>query len=91
MSVEGNRRRQQSVNENKVALQKQFIEADVEAYLDTKVVSAYMNMSLSWFANKAVYGGGIPYRKLPNKRLYKKGDVLEWIENNSKVKKGENE
>ena len=53
-------------------LQKQFIEADNEALLSTAVVAAYTGLSISWFNNKAVYGGGIPYTKVINKRLYKK-------------------
>ena len=64
-------------------LQKQFIEADNQALLETKVVAAYTGLSVSWFNNKAVYGGGIPYTKLINKRLYKKADVLAWLEKNS--------
>ena len=68
---------------NSVILQKQFIEADNEALLETKVVSAYTGLSISWFNNKAVYGGGIPYTKLINKRLYKKDDVLAWLDKNS--------
>lgn len=68
---------------NPVILQKQFIEADNEALLETKVVAAYTGLSISWFNNKAVYGGGIPYTKLINKRLYKKADVLAWLEAHS--------
>lgn len=68
---------------NLITLQKQFIEADNEALLETKVVAAYTGLSVSWFNNKAVYGGGIPYTKLINKRLYKKADVLTWLEKNS--------
>ena len=64
-------------------LQKQFIEADKNALLETKIVAAYTGLSISWFNNKAVYGGGIPYTKLINKRLYKKADVLAWIEEHS--------
>lgn len=67
---------------NLVALQKQFIEADPLALLETKIIAAYTGLSISWFNNKAVYGGGIPYIKLLNKRLYKKVDVLTWLEEN---------
>ena len=66
-----------------IDLQKQFIEADPLALLDTKVVSAYTGLSISWFNNKAVYGDGIPYTKLINKRLYKKDDVLTWLDKHS--------
>ena len=68
---------------NITALQKQFIDADTEALLETKVVAAYTGLSIGWFDNKAVYGGGIPYTKLTNKRLYKKADVLVWLEEHS--------
>jgi len=63
-------------------LQKQFIEADPLALLETKVIAAYTGLSISWFNNKAVYGGGIPYIKLLNRRLYKKAEVLAWLEKN---------
>lgn len=85
MSVESNRRCSQELKKNKVTLQKVFIEADDEAWLETKVVAAYLNMSLSWFNNKAIYGGGIPFRKLINKRLYKKADVLKWLNQNAEA------
>lgn len=83
MSTEGNRKSEQFLKDNRIELQKQFIESDDEALLETRVVAAYLNLSLSWFHNKAVYGGGIPFVKLGNKRLYKKADVLKWYRNNS--------
>ena len=61
-----------------------FVNANDNALLSTKIVSAYMGLSLSWYNVKAVTGGGIPYRKIGNKRLYQKKDVLDWIANNSK-------
>lgn len=69
---------------SKTILQKQFIEADNEALLDTKVVAAYTNLSISWFNCKAVYGNGIPYRKVGHKRLYQKQDVIDWLDKNTK-------
>ena len=45
-------------------LRKEFIEADEEALLKTAVVSAYMGLSIPWFNNKAVSGGGIPFTKI---------------------------
>ena len=71
--------------------QKQFIEADNEALLETKIIAAYTGLSISWFNNKAVYGGGIPYTKLINKRLYKKADVLAWLDKNSQKVKSTSE
>ena len=59
-----------------------FLDADNEALLETKIVAAFTGLSCSWFNNKAVYGGGIPYIKIGNKRRYKKCDVLIWLEKN---------
>lgn len=60
-----------------------FLSAFADALLPTKIVAAYLNKSISWFNCKAVSGGGIPFIKLGNKRLYKKQDVLEWLESNT--------
>lgn len=62
-----------------------FLSAPADALLPTKIVAAYLNKSISWFNCKAVSGGGIPYIKLGNKRLYKKQDVLDWL--NSQTQK----
>lgn len=63
-------------------LRKDFADAPDEALFETKTVAAFISMSESWLSNKAVRGGGIPYTKLSNKRLYKKKDVLDWLEAN---------
>ena len=60
-----------------------FLSAHVDALLPTKIVAAYLNKSISWFNNKAISGGGVPFIKLGNKRLYKKQDVLDWLELNT--------
>jgi len=68
-------------------LRKDFAEAPEDALFETRAVAAFISMSESWFGNKAVSGGGIPYIKLSNKRLYKKKDVLDWLElNGQKVR-----
>ena len=69
-------------NSQNNVLRKQFIQADNEALLDTKTVAAYMGLSLQWFSKKAARGDGIPYRKIGIKRMYKKADVLAWIDKN---------
>ena len=61
-----------------------FLSAPADALLPTKIVAAYLNKSISWFNCKAVSGGGIPYIKLGNKRLYKKQDVLDWLDSQTK-------
>lgn len=62
----------------------EFLEASPQALLDTKVVSAYTGLSISWFHCKAVSGGGIPYSKIGNKRRYLKQDVLDWLAEHTK-------
>ena len=62
----------------------EFLEASPKALLNTKIVSAYTGLSISWFHCKAVSGGGIPYTKIGHKRLYLKQDVLDWLEANTK-------
>ena len=57
-----------------------FLSAPADALLPTKIVAAYLNKSISWFNNKAISGGGIPFIKLGNKRLYQKQDVIDWLE-----------
>ena len=61
-----------------------FLSAPADALLPTKIVAAYLNKSISWFNNKAISGGGVPFIKLGNKRLYQKQDVLDWLELNTK-------
>jgi len=60
-----------------------FLSAPADALLPTKIVAAYLNKSISWFNNKAISGGGVPFIKLGNKRLYQKQDVLVWLEANT--------
>ena len=66
-----------------INFQKEFIEAPLEALLNSKIVAAYINRSVSWLNCKAVSGGGIPYTKIGNRRLYQKQDVINWLEQNS--------
>ena len=69
----------------------QFLEASPNALLNTKIVSAYTGLSISWFNCKAVSGGGIAYRKIGHKRLYLKQDVLDWLDANAKKVKSTSE
>lgn len=62
----------------------EFLEASPKALLNTKVVSAYTGLSVSWFNCKAVSGGGMPYTKIGHKRMYLKQDVLDWLDKNTK-------
>lgn len=66
-----------------IDFQQEFIAAPTEALLNSKTVAAFINRSVSWLNCKAVSGGGIPYTKIGNRRLYLKQDVLNWLEANS--------
>ena len=72
-------------------LRNEFIEADNAALLSTQIVAAYTGLSLSWFHNKAVLGGGIPYTKIGHKRQYLKQDVLDWLAEHTKKTKSTSE
>ncbi|MDR1494918.1 MAG: helix-turn-helix domain-containing protein [Rickettsiales bacterium] len=63
-------------------LRQEFEDAPMSAPLNSKVVAAFINKSISWLNIKATYGGSIPYTKLGNSRLYSKKDVLDWLERN---------
>lgn len=68
---------------SKIEYQQEFINAPAEALLNSKTVAAFINRSVSWLNCKAVSGGGIPYTKIGNRRLYLKQDVLNWLAANS--------
>ncbi len=70
------------MQKDKSQLQKEFINAPAEAFLKSDVVSAYINRSVAWLNGKAVSGGGIPFHKMGRNRLYKKVDVMNWVEQN---------
>lgn len=72
-------------------LRNEFIKADNAALLSTQIVAAYTGLSLSWFHNKAVKGGGVPYVKIGHKRMYCKQDVLDWLAKYTKKVKSTSE
>jgi|GEM_PF-6631403 hypothetical protein len=59
-----------------------FLNADCNAYLETEVVVSYICFLTTWF-KKVVQNSEIPYIKdAKNKKLFKKADVLKWVQEN---------
>jgi hypothetical protein len=67
-----------------VRLANQFAAAHSEALLTADIVSAGLGYtSVSSLDAYAVHGGGPPYLKRGNRRLYKKADTQVWLEQRS--------
>mgnify|MGYP002737702915 CR=1 FL=1 len=55
-----------------------------DALLDRKTVAAGIGRSTKWVELKACTGGFVEFIKSGNKCLYRKGDVLAWLEANGR-------
>lgn len=69
------------------SLRKEFWEAPLESLLSREIVAAAIGYSVGWMELKATKGhkkGGISHLKLGRHCLYKKSDVIKWIEDNFK-------
>ena len=55
------------------------LEAD-DMYLTTLEAAAFLRLSKGWFDVAACRGTGVPFTKAGGKRLYKKADLIEWLE-----------
>lgn len=55
-----------------------------EALLDRKTVAAGIGRSRKWLELKACSGGFVGFIKSGNKCLYRKGEVLAWLETNGR-------
>ena len=64
-------------------LRREFVEAPEEALLTRPIVAAGIGYSLSWLEVVATHGNGPPFYKRGRRVLYKKLDVLRWLEANS--------
>jgi hypothetical protein len=63
-------------------LRAEFWSAPDNAELPRNVTAMGICRSVSWM-EKALTGGGIPYRKVGRRVLYRKADALAWLEANS--------
>jgi hypothetical protein len=65
------------------AKRSEFWTAGIDFELPRDVTAAGLGKSLAWMEKAAIEGGGPPYRKTGRTVLYRKGDVLEWLNANS--------
>lgn len=70
------------MDKDKERLMHIFWEAPNEALLDRKTTAAGMGMSMGWMELKATHGGGVPFMKCGKRCLYKKSDVIKYIDDN---------
>lgn len=55
-----------------------------EALLDRRTVAAGIGRSTKWIEMRACYGGFVDFIKAGNKCLYRKSDVIAWLEANGR-------
>lgn len=65
-------------------LRAEFWAAPGEALLDRKTAAAGLGYTVGWLEWTATHGGGPVLTKLGRSVRYRKGDVLAWIEANSR-------
>ena len=61
-------------------LQRNFYSLPDEAYVDRETAGAVARVSLASMEKYAIKGGGPPYTRVGRRALYRKSDVLAWIE-----------
>lgn len=66
-------------------LSAEFWAAQNEALLPRPVVAAGIGYSVSWLEVKATHGGGPAMVKIGRRVMYRKADVLAWLEENSRT------
>lgn len=62
----------------------EFWNAAPDVELPREVTAAGLGLSSASLEKKAIEGGGPPYRKFGRRCLYRKGDVIAWLDANSK-------
>lgn len=60
-----------------------FWSAPNEALLPRPVTAAGIGFSVSWLESKATHGGGPRMTKIGRRVMYRKSDVLAWLDANS--------
>ena len=67
------------------ALRDEFYRAPADALLDRKTIGAAIYKANQTMEALAINGNGPKFRLLGRRALYRKGDVLEWIEKTSRT------
>ena len=61
-------------------LRAEFYALPPEAMVDRETVAAVRYVTRQTIELEAIRGGGIPYRRVGRRALYRKADVLSWME-----------
>lgn len=75
--VEKRRREQQS---EAAQLRQEFWQAHSGAYVDRKTAAAARYVTSETLESEAIKGGGPPYIRVGRRALYKKDELLAWME-----------
>jgi len=67
-------------------MKKSFWESPMDALFDRTTLVVVTGYCMAWFERQAWAKKGIPYLKGKRRCLYRKSDVLEWIEKNFEKK-----
>ena len=59
---------------------KQFFQAPDDTLFDQKMVAAVTHKSVSWCERMRWQGGGVPFKKMGQRCLYYKRDIVNWID-----------
>jgi hypothetical protein len=71
------------IQSSPAALRAEFWSAPAETLFDRSTTAAALNRSNPWLEKVATIGGGPPFLKFGRRVLYRKADVLSWLEANS--------
>ena len=63
----------------------EFYALPEEAMVDRETVAAVRYIAVQTVELEAIRGGGVPYRRVGRRALYRKGDVLDWMKRNKVV------
>lgn len=68
-----------------IQIRNEFCLSPSETLFDQQTVAIITCRSLSWCERMRWQGGGIPFSKIGRKCLYKKIDIINWLNQHQKV------
>ena len=68
------------MNQTPAEKRAEFYSLPPEAYIDRGTVAAARHVSEATVEKEAIKGGGVPYMRIGRRALYRKADVLAWME-----------
>jgi hypothetical protein len=63
----------------------EFWSAPPEAFFDQQVVAQVLRKSQAWAERARVFGNGPPFRRIGRSIVYKKADVVNWLDQHATV------